>query len=92
MHARRAGNRLLISFGRVHGARNYVTVVSLRDGLRTDYEVTRGPLSLPVPTVGPLGGTVTVVALGDGLTTRTGTPSTASIKVPASGKPRHRRS
>ncbi len=90
LHARRAGRRLLIGFDRARGARRYAAVVALRDGLRTDYVVTHGALAVSVPTVGPLGGTVTVVALGDGLRTRTGPASTVAIEVPGRHKPPHR--
>src|SRR6202023_1357946 len=58
-----------LSFDRVHGAKQYVVLVILRDGLRADALVKHPSLRITVPTVGPKGGTVKVRALGNGLTT-----------------------
>ena len=41
LHARRQGTHLLVSFDRVRGAKSYAVLIALRDGLRTDYVITR---------------------------------------------------
>lgn len=82
LRARRAGSRLLVSFDRVPAAKRYAVVITLRDGLRTDYVTSRNSLQITVPTTAPLGGTVTACALGNDLTTNTGPATSAKIKVP----------
>jgi hypothetical protein len=82
LRANRTGNHLLVSFDRVPGAKKYVVLAALRDGLRTDVVTSSHSLRLSVPTVGSLGGSVTARALGDNLTTSNGPIITVSIKVP----------
>jgi hypothetical protein len=72
LRARRQGTHLLVSFDRVRGAKSYAVLIALRDGLRTDYVITRASLNVVVPTFGPLAGRVIVRALGDNLTTADG--------------------
>jgi hypothetical protein len=64
LRARRQGTHLLVSFARVRGAKCYAVLIALRDGLRTDYVITRASLNVVIPTVAPLAGRVIVRALG----------------------------
>ena len=57
----RRRTHLLVSFDRVRGAKSYAVLIALRDGLRTDYVITRASLNLVVPTVGPLAGPLSCV-------------------------------
>jgi hypothetical protein len=91
LRADRAGGRLLVSFDRVPGAERYVVLATLRDGLRTDDLITRHSLTISVPAVGPPGGSVAVLALGDGLSTTNGSADSVRIKVPARPRTRHRK-
>ena len=63
----------------------------LRDGLRTDYVITRASLNVVVATVGPLAGRVIVRALGDNLTTADGPEAATSIAVPRPQQKSHKR-
>jgi hypothetical protein len=91
LRARRQGTHLLVSFDRVRGAKSYAVLIALRDGLRTDYVITRASLNVVVPTVGPLAGRVIVRALGDNLTTADGPEAATSIAVPRPQQKRHKR-
>jgi hypothetical protein len=89
LHATRTGSSLTVSFGRVRGAHRYVVLVDLRDGMRSDYVIKRTSTRISVPSVGPAGGTVTVKALGNGLTSVDG--RAARAKVTAAHRKRHNR-
>jgi hypothetical protein len=91
LRARRQGIHLLVSFDRVRGAKSYAVLIALRDGLRTDYVITRANLNVVVPTVGPLAGRVIVRALGDNLTTVDGPEAATSIAVPRPQQKSHKR-
>ena len=91
LRARRQGTHLLVSFDRVREAKSYAVLIALRDGLRTDYVITRANLNVVVPTVGPLAGRVIVRALGDNLTTADGPEAATSIAVPRPQQKRHKR-
>jgi hypothetical protein len=77
-------------FDRVRGAKQYVVLVTMRSGLKTDRIVRRASLGISVPSVGPAGGTVTVRALGDGLTTVDGPVARAKVQVAVRHRRRHR--
>ena len=66
-------------------------LIALRDGLRTDYVITRASLNVVVPMVGPLAGRVIVRALGDNLTTADGPEAATSIAVPRPQQKRRKR-
>ena len=78
-----------MSFDRVRGAKSYAVLIALRDGLRTDYVITRASLNVVVATVGPLAGRVIVRALGDNLMTADGPEAATSIAVPRPQQKRH---
>jgi hypothetical protein len=85
-----SGQHVAVSFAGVPGARSYAVLIALQNGVRTDYVVSRRSLRATIATGGTMAGTVTVRALGDGLTSATGTAARATIRPPKTGR-RHRR-
>jgi hypothetical protein len=90
LRAHRTRTRLTVTFSPVRGATQYAVVIALREGLRTDYLTRRHSLTISVPSMGPLAGTVEVRALGDDLTTASGPIATSAITI-ARAPTRHRR-
>lgn len=90
LRGRRQGTHPLASFARVRGASDAV-LNALRDGLRTEYVITRASVNVVIPTVGPLARRVIVRALGDNLTTADGPEAATSIAVPRPQQKRHKR-
>jgi hypothetical protein len=89
LRAARSGDRVTVSFRRVPGARQYVVVVEMRDGLHTDPLLRTGRARFTVPRTGASGGTAVVHALGDHLTTVDGPLATAELVVPKA-PPKHK--